>query len=221
VAALIVFVVSVAFVDSLNPTTVVPALYLAAAPGGAAQVIGFTAGVFGVSAVGGIVIALGPGRFLVGALSHVSAHTAHVAELVAGLALIVLAAVLWRMRDRVARHVRVRPATGARSALLLGAGIMAVELPTALPYFAAIAAIVAEVDRVVVQVALVLLFNLVFVAPLLTIAVARQLAGDRGTEWGNRAVAVIEPRIGALLPLVVLAIGVGLTAYGAAKLIAG
>jgi cytochrome c biogenesis protein CcdA len=63
--------------------------------------------------------------------------------------------------------------------VLLGATITVVELPTAFPYFAAIAAIVgADVDppRALM---LILLFNLCFILPLLAIVATLTFAGDR------------------------------------------
>jgi cytochrome c biogenesis protein CcdA len=59
---------------------------------------------------------------------------------------------------------------------------MVVELPTAFPYFAAIAAIVGSGVGVFRQLVLLAVFNLVFALPLLAIAAALLIGGTRG-RW--------------------------------------
>ena len=59
---LIGIVISIGLADSLNPSTIAPALLLAAGPAPAQTVAQFTAGVFLVYLLGGALIALGPGR---------------------------------------------------------------------------------------------------------------------------------------------------------------
>ena len=58
---LLTLVVSVAAADSINPSTVGPALYFAVRSHAKRDVALFTAGVFTVSTVGGLVVVLGPG----------------------------------------------------------------------------------------------------------------------------------------------------------------
>jgi cytochrome c biogenesis protein CcdA len=57
------------------------------------------------------------------------------------------------------------------SALIAGASIAAVELPTALPYFAVIAGIVASSASVAQEIGLLVLYNVAFVLPLLASAI--------------------------------------------------
>src|SRR5207253_11148571 len=65
VVALVFLVVSVGLVDSLNPSTIAPALYLATGKNAVRSLAGFTAGVFGFNLAGGVVLLLGPGRAVV------------------------------------------------------------------------------------------------------------------------------------------------------------
>ena len=87
-----------------------------------------------------------------------------VAEIVAGAVLIFTAGLLWRRRHRMI--ARGMPASNPqrKSSILLGATITALELPTAFPYFAAIAAIVGSGLGPVREFILLLVFNLCFVA---------------------------------------------------------
>jgi cytochrome c biogenesis protein CcdA len=151
-------------------------------------------------------------------VSKPSPHTVHLIELVAGGAALPVAAVLWHARARfAARLARTQPSS--RSALLLGAGIMAVELPTAVPYFAAIAAIVESGHSDSTQIVLLLLYNVAFVAPLVLLLVTLALAGARGAQIAARArlqLDVWAPRIApaalVVASVVLLTLGViGLT----------
>src|SRR5438132_14344586 len=139
---LVALVVIVGVFDSVNPSTVGPALYLATRRSDGRGVGAFTVGVFGTSLLGGLVLTLGPGNAIVAALPRPGKHTTALIELCLGVATLLVALGLWLKRGRVARGVRREEHRPARSPLILGAGIMAVELPTAFPYFAVIAAVV-------------------------------------------------------------------------------
>lgn len=185
--ALLALVAAVAAADSLNPSTLAPALYFGIGPHGRRDVATFTLGVFAVSLAGGLVLTFGPGQALLTRVSKPSPHTVHLIELVAGGAALPAAAVLWRVRAHVAARLSAGKQTSDRAAWLLGAGIMAVELPTAVPYFAAIAAIVASGHGDTTQIGFLLFYNVVFVAPLVTLFAVLALAGERGAAVASRA----------------------------------
>jgi cytochrome c biogenesis protein CcdA len=176
---LIGVVVSIGLADSLNPTTIAPALYLATGDRARRQVTEFTIGVFLVYLVGGAIIALGPGQLLLSIVPKPNADTRHTLEVIAGVAMIAASFWLWRNRDHLADRELPASKTQGRSAGILGATITAVELPTAFPYFAAIAAIVGSGLGPPRQIALLVLFNICFVLPLVGIAATLWLAGDR------------------------------------------
>jgi hypothetical protein len=214
VLALVALVLTVGIADSVNPSTVAPALFLATRRGADRSLAAFTVGVFTVYTLGGLVLALGPGQAALAALPRPDEDTAHEIELAAGVALLLVAAVLWFARERIAGRVVREARWAGRSAFFFGAAIMAVELPTAFPYFAAIAAIVGSNRSLAVQVALVVLFNVAFVAPLIAIAVTRRLAGPRGERaleavrgQLDRRGAVVIPSLVFVLAIVVLTFG--------------
>src|SRR5436853_664804 len=93
--ALIVLVVSIGIADSLNPSTVGPALLYAVGRHGRRDVAEFTLGVFTVSTAGGFVLLFGPGRLIASRISKPSPHTVHLVELVAGGIVLALACVFW------------------------------------------------------------------------------------------------------------------------------
>lgn len=176
--ALTLVVGSIGVADSLNPSTVVPALYLAGRPR-AAGLGAFIAGVFGVYLAGGLVLVLGPGPALITALRDVGPHVEHLTEACAGAVLIGLAALALRARRRPTSDGRAPRTPTRRSAFFLGAGIMTLELPTAFMYFGAVSAILGAHAGAPVRVALVVTYNALFVLPLVAVLLVRLHTGER------------------------------------------
>src|ERR1700729_2586915 len=110
---LIGVVISIGLLDSLNPTTVAPALYLATGERGRRRVVEFTVAVFTVYLLGGVAIALGPGRLYLAALPHPSHQLEHILEIAVGAAMVTAAVLLWWDRQRLARR-RLLPANADR-----------------------------------------------------------------------------------------------------------
>jgi cytochrome c biogenesis protein CcdA len=211
---LTLIVLSIGLADSLNPTTVGPALYLATTRHARRQVAEFAVGIFAVNLIGGALIALGPGQLLLALVPHPSSFAKHLTEVVVGAAILIAAAILWSRRSQFA--ARALPSTGGRTGAgaVLGAGIALVELPTAFPYFAAIAAIVASGASPGGQIALLVLFNVAFIAPLLAIVVVVLALGDRAervlrpaSEWVRREWPVVVSTLGAVIGIAVLLVG--------------
>jgi cytochrome c biogenesis protein CcdA len=176
---LIGVVVSIGLADSLNPTTIAPALYLATGERARTEVTEFTLGVFFVYLLGGMAIALGPGQLVLSLVPKPDADTKHLIEVIVGAAMLAAALLIWRHRERLGRRQMPEPQAGGRSSAILGATITAVELPTAFPYFAAIAAIVGSGLDPLRQIVLLVLFNVCFILPLIGIAATLAFAGDR------------------------------------------
>ncbi len=175
---LIGLAVSIGLADSLNPTTIAPALYLASGSRSRRNVTEFTFGVFAVFLIGGAAIALGPGQLLLALIPKPGRTARNILELIVGIALIIGAGLLWIHRDRLAARRLPQPKGERRSSALLGATISAVELPTAFPYFAVIAAVVGSGIDPARQLLVLLIFNLCFVAPLLGIIATLTFAGS-------------------------------------------
>lgn len=211
---LIGLVVSIGFADSLNPSTIGPALYMATGERALGRVTEFTLGVFAVYFVGGAAIALGPGQLVLSLVPHPGPTTRHILEVIAGFAMLVAAAALWRFRDRLGRREPPDFDPQGKSSAILGASITAVELPTAFPYFAVIAAIVgADVDAVR-QLVLLVLFNFCFVLPLLGIIATLAFAGDRAERLLAIGRNFLQRHWPALLAWLALVAGVFVVVLG-------
>lgn len=212
--ALALFAVSVGLADSVNPSTIGPALYLATGPHATRRLVLFAFGAFAVYCAGGLVLAAGPGRAILATVRRPDPEDTHLLELALGGLAVVVAAMLWLRRDAVARRVRAEERRAARSSFFLGAAIMAVELPTAFPYFAVIAAVVGSGEGTARQLVLIALFNLAFVTPLIAIAVLRATAGpgaERALEHIrgalDRHAATLVVGVTAILAAALLVIG--------------
>jgi cytochrome c biogenesis protein CcdA len=211
---LMIVVASIGLADSLNPTTIAPALYIATGDHARKQVLEFTVAVFLVYLIGGLIIDFGPGHLLLALVPHPSRRVAYILEVAAGVALLTLAAFVWGYRDRLSTRRMPRPKATGRSSAWLGATITAVELPTAFPYFAAIAAMVGSGVGPVKQVILLVLFNICFVLPLLAILATLQLAGPRAERVLARARAKLEAHWPTVLAVVALIAGAFVIAVG-------
>jgi cytochrome c biogenesis protein CcdA len=100
-----------------------------------------------------------------------------------------------------------------RFAPAAGAGLAAVELPTAVPYIAALAILATSSESALAQIVLVLAFNVVFLAPVLAIAIVAAAAGRR-TALLAAVRAVVVRHSGAAAAVLVCVVGVALIALG-------
>jgi cytochrome c biogenesis protein CcdA len=214
IGALALLVLSVAALDSLNPSTLGPAVVLALGEHPARRLAALTAGVFLVSTAGGLIVLFALGRAVLARVAHPSAHTRHLLEIAIGVVLIVSAALLWVLRDHLRTRLGRGPSGGGRSSFLLGAGIMAVELPTAFPYFAAILATVGAVHGALGQTVFVVFYNVVFVAPLALLTVVVALTGERYRNRIARLSDAIARHGPVVLPIGVACIGAALVVVG-------
>ncbi len=215
---LIGLVVSIGLADSLNPTTIAPALYLATGERSRARVIEFTLGVFVVYLLGGVLVALGPGELLLDVVPKPGRNARHILEIVVGVAMLVAGLLLWRRRDRLSDRQPPDISAERRSSAFLGATIMAVELPTAFPYFAAIAAVVGSGLAIWRQLLLILLFNVCFVLPLLAIVTTLCVAGDQAAAVLGRVRAFLNRHWPVVLAVVAVLAGVFVILLGATGL---
>jgi len=212
---LIGLAVSIGIADSLNPSTIGPALYLASGERPRRRVTEFTVAVFAVYMLGGVLIALGPGQLILSLVPKPDAEDRHVLEIVVGAAMIVAAALLWRHRGRLAEREASGVVRTGRSSALLGVTITAVELPTAFPYFAVIAAIVGSGLGVPRQLGLLLLFNVCFVLPLVGIVATLTFAGKQAQPMLTKGRDFLHRRWPVLLAVLALIAGVFVILLGA------
>ncbi len=211
---LVGLVVSIGLADSLNPSTIAPALYLASGEKPLARVSEFTFAVFTVYFLGGAAVALGPGQLILSLVPHPHPRLRYILEIMAGVAMLVAAAMLWRHRDRLADRELPGGSPKGRSSLVLGATITAVELPTAFPYFAVIAALVGSGLSPLHQLLLLVLFNVCFVFPLLGIMGTLFFAGSHAERYLSAGRNFLQRHWPSVLAIVALIAGLFVVGLG-------
>jgi cytochrome c biogenesis protein CcdA len=207
-------VVSIGLADSMNPSTIAPALYLATGEHARRSVIQFTAAVFVVMFAGGAIVALGPGQALLALVPHPHPTARYIIEVVVGVAMLAGAGVLWYKRARLAQRELPTPSAGGKSSALLGLTIGVVELPTAFPYFAAIAAIVGSGYSVGHQLIYLAIYNVCFLLPMLLILATLAFAGDRAGTMLARGRDLLQKYWPMLLAGLALLAGIFVTLLG-------
>ncbi|HET9102451.1 MAG TPA: GAP family protein [Solirubrobacteraceae bacterium] len=213
-------VASLAVADSVNPVTIAVALSLASVPaarrrGGA----GFIAGVAAVYGAGGVLLLLGSERVLALLEAGRDSTAAHVGSLAAGVTLLGLAAVVIAHRDRVCDAGRALSRLDGRSAFVLGAGVTLIDLPTALPLFAAVAAIAGAGVAAPAQVVLLGGFVTLYVLPLALIALIARLAQRRAQRWLAAVRRQVDRWAAAVMAACAALTGAGLVIGGAGGLL--
>jgi cytochrome c biogenesis protein CcdA len=191
----------------------VPGIYLAAGKNPVRALGGFIVGFFAVNLAAGVLVALGPGKYLLDLFPHPGENAKHWIEISVGGVLLIVAAILWVKRESVAGHVSNTDRL-QRSSIVVGAGLAIVEFPTALPYIAVIAAVVESGHGIPTQVILLAIFNFFFLLPLFAILGARGLAGDRARGWLERMKAGVDRFLATLVPGIVLLAGLVLIGIG-------
>jgi cytochrome c biogenesis protein CcdA len=224
VPALTLAVIGIALPDSLNPSLIVAAMYLALSAHPVRRTLAFTLAAFAVTLAGGLAVALGLGDLIISLLPKLNRTVKWSVYEVVGVLLIVGAVVLWLKRDSVAeseppsQRAAERPQRGGGSPLIMGAGIAGVEFLTAFPYFAAIAMVVGSSVSGPSKLVLIVLYNVVYVLPLIVIVVVCAVMGPRGVE----RLAPIGDWIAMHWPIVVapliFAVGVALAIYSVIQL---
>jgi cytochrome c biogenesis protein CcdA len=180
----------------------------------------FTIAAFVVTLAGGLAIALGLGDLIRSLLPKLSRTAKYDVITAVGVLVMCGAAVLWWRRDALASEpsaARREPGEGG-SAVLLGAGIAGVELLTAFPYFAAIAMVLGASVSAAGKVFLLVLYNLIYVLPLIAIVVVRAIMGEKGAELLVPVSDWIETHWPVVAAPIAAVVGAALTVYGIVQL---
>jgi cytochrome c biogenesis protein CcdA len=177
---LAVAVVMIALPDCINPTLIGAELFVATGRHPRRRTAMFTVAAIAVTFVFGLAFALGLGDLVLSLLPKVGRTVKYALITAAGVVLAVGGTVVWLRRRSLAN---AQPAQGHMrshgSAALIGGGVAGVELLTAFPYFAAIALIIGSDVSRAQKLALLILYCLVYALPLIAIAVAFAIMGER------------------------------------------
>jgi len=180
---LFIAVLGLALLDSLNPMLFAGELYVLRGAHPERRAFAFIAGVFIVMVVGGLLLAGGLTRWVATYFSRLPNEVWLHAQVALGLGL-VLFGLFYRTHADV-RAVR-KPPSGLFGPFLFGALLMLNEVTTAVPYFAAIA-FMSEASLTPSEWFIgLLVYNLVFVVPLLMFVAVHRIYRDRFDVLSDR-----------------------------------
>ena len=165
-------VLFLAVIDSINPSAIVVTLWLlsVARQQAAVQVVTYVGAIFVTYLLLGVLMVAGIGVVLPSVGDVLRRPPGLIVQSLVGLALLVYG--LTASAKPPSSPVVSRPSTRTYAALLLlGVAVTAMELPTAIPYFAAIALIVEAELPMRVWVPLLGLYNVIFVLPPIALLV--------------------------------------------------
>jgi cytochrome c biogenesis protein CcdA len=210
------FVLTLGLADSINPVTIVVALYLATTPNSVRRLAGYVIGVFGIYLIGGLLLLFGPASVLRLATHGLDASVGRIIAIVLGVAAVAFAVVLWLRRDRVGAATVPERALRPGSTLALGGAMTAIDLPTAFPLFIIAGAIVHQDLGPPLEAALLALYCAAYVVPLVVILVLRAVGGEWGEHWLARLRAHMTRWAPIALSVLTGVIGLALIVYGLA-----
>lgn len=179
----VILVLGLAIVDSVNPSALVITIYLLSQSVRASSIVAYIAGIFLSYLTMGVVLLAGVDLFD----SAISSRNSYLIEGVIGA--VMLGYSLLPMKKERASISVSPPSPGNSVALfILGVSVTLLELPTALPYFGAIA-ILTNADVAIARcLAILVLYNVIFVLPPLLLVAGNVWFGSRTNEtyWSLR-----------------------------------
>jgi Sap, sulfolipid-1-addressing protein len=216
---LAVAVVAIALPDCINPSLIGGQLLVAAGPHPRRRTAVFTLAAWITTFLFGLAFALGLGDLILSLLPHPGPTVKYALVSGAGVLLLAGGILVW-MRRRSLASRDPAPAQGKMSnaAVVMGAGIAGVELLSAFPYFAALAMIIGSGVSPPEKVTLIVLYCVVYVLPLIGIAVTFAIMGERAEQLVRPIGDWMLTHWPAIVGPLTAAIGVGVLVFGVVNL---
>ena len=168
---------ALALVDSINPSAILVTLYLLSGGRVSAQIVVYVAAIFLTYLTLGVVMMSGLDALLPSLRTMGSGRSGLIVQGVIGLAMLLYAI---RTPTTAASGPRVGPSASSYAALaLLGVTVTTMELPTAVPYFGAIALLTTADLPMARWLPLLVLYNVIFVLPPVLLLVGHLVFGSR------------------------------------------
>jgi hypothetical protein len=208
-------VVAIALPDCINPSLIGGELFVAMGSQPRRRSVAFTLGALAVTFGFGLALALGLGDLILSFVPKPGATVKYALITAAGAALVLGGTFIWIRRDALTGSTRNEDHSSHGSPALIGAGLAGFELLTAFPYFAAIALIIGSGVSDAGKLFLLLLYCVVYTLPLIAIALAFAVMGERAEailqpvgDWLLSHWPVIVAPLTLLIGFAVLAVGI-------------
>ena len=212
----LVAICAIALIDSINPATIAQAAVFAGTKRPVQAVMGFWCGAMLTYLATGLLVLAGLDRIVSGIVNH-PPQWVLVSLMVIGIGAVATGLILWKRRDAKAVGGLLIAGSG-RTAFTVGVLATVTDLPTAVPYFAAIGLITGAGLNQVSQLALMLTYNLIYMLPVLLVLLLRLVAGDRSRAPLEALTTFIAKWADRLLALLLVVGGVAATIYAALTL---
>ena len=168
---------ALALIDSVNPSAIVVTLYLLSRERAQAQVAVYIAAIFVTYLALGTTMVLGFDALLASSRTATDGRGSLYVQGAVGLAMLLYAI---RAPEAAGSAPRVEPAASTYAALaLLGVTVTAMELPTALPYFGAIALVTTADLPISRWLPMLIAYNVIFVLPPVLLLAGHIVLGKR------------------------------------------
>ncbi|MCT0210309.1 GAP family protein [Synechococcus sp. CS-1333] len=202
------YLVAIAALDSLNPTTTAVQIYLLSTPKPIPRSTSFIAGVFITYWTAGVAVAFGASRITINALS-LPPSLLYTLQMIIGIVLLVVGLNLNKFTGDSQEVRRPAQLTTAKT-FLFGSAATLWDFPTALPYLAAIEGIERSQLDLWSTVSILAIYNTIFVLPLIALLGLYIYLGERSTDlmyrlnrsiqkWGPRILRLLLVGLGILL----------------------
>ncbi len=168
---------ALALVDSINPSAIVVTLHLLSGGRGSAHIVVYVAAIFLSYLTLGVMMMSGVDALLPSLGTMGSSRLGFIVQGVIGLVMLLYAI---RAPTTAKAAPRVEPSASSYAALaLLGVTVTTMELPTAVPYFGAIALLTTADLPMARWLPLLVLYNSIFVLPPVLLLVGHSVFGRR------------------------------------------
>lgn len=210
---LVLILIAIAILDSLSmvPLAVLPLTVALGSPRPWTLALSFVGGVFAAYFLCGIPVLIGAEALM----EHFGAYFERLwnrpnalelaIQVFIGILLLASAWYLWRPK-KFKRQADPKPSASPGALFVLGATLVILGMPGAVPYLAAIERIVNHDPEWVGSLGYLIFYNLVFVFPLMGLIGLRAVLGERAEPWFQalaRFCLSAMPRLAAILFLIV------------------
>ncbi|MBD2730713.1 GAP family protein [Nostoc sp. FACHB-892] len=215
--SLLAYLVAIAALDSLNPTTTAVQMYLLSTPKPVPRSVSFIAGVFITYWTAGLAVVLGASQLTIN-LPGLPPSLMYTLQLIIGIVLLLVG---WNLKNAADSQEAKRPAqlTIAQT-FFFGSAATLWDFPTALPYLAAIERIVRSQFDLFTTMGVLAIYNVIFVFPLIALLGLYICLGEHSLnliqainrsvqKWGHKILRVLLMGLGILLIVDCIAFALG------------
>lgn len=206
--SLFLYLVMIAALDSLNPTTTAVQIYLLTTPNPVARSGSFIAGVFLTYWAAGAGVALGVSQLEL-SLPNLPESLFYMIQLIIGVVLVMVG---WNLNkfSTSSKEVKRPFRLTIVHTFLFGSVATLWDFPTALPYLAAIERIVRSQFDTLTTISILAVYNLIFVLPLIVLLGIYISLGEQSIDlihaiqrsmqkWGHKILRMLLVGLGLLL----------------------